>query len=75
MFARRDGISSDSISIKTFDLPPERTLTLGSKSEGIVGCRESVFGGFSATHTHCAILSEIEPPLFSLIEIDSVPDS
>ena len=75
MLARRDGISSDSISIKTFDLPSERTLTLGSRFEGIVGCKESVLGGFSATHTHLAILSEIEPFLSSLKEIDSEPDS
>lgn len=74
MLARRDGISSDLISIKTFDLPSERTLTLGSKLEGIVGCRESVLGGFSAKHTHWAILSEIEPFLSSMIEIDSEPD-
>lgn len=75
MFARRDGISSDSISIKTFDLPSERTLMLGSKFEEIVGRRESVLGGFSAKHTHRAILSEIEPFLSSMIEIDSEPDS
>lgn len=74
MLARRDGISSDLISIKTFDLPSERTLTLGSKLEGIVGCRESVLGGFSAKHTHWAILSEIERFLSSIIEIDSEPD-
>lgn len=75
MLARRDGISADSISIKTFDLPSDRTLTLGSKFEGIVGCRESVLGGFSAKHTHWAILYEIEPFLSSMIEIDSEPDS
>lgn len=74
MLARRDGISSDLISIKTFDLPSERTLTFGSKLEGIVGCRESVLGGFSAKHTHWAILSEIEPFLSSMIEIDCEPD-
>src|ERR671915_867823 len=74
MLARRDGLSSDSIFIKTFDLLSERTLTLGSKFEGIVNCRESVHGGFSAKHTQWAILSEIEPFLSSMIESDE-PDS
>ena len=75
MLARRDGISFDSISIKTSDLLSERTLTLGSIFERIVGFRESVLGGFSATHTHSAILSEIELPLSSSIEIDSELES
>jgi hypothetical protein len=75
MLARRDGISSDSISIKTFVLPSERTMMLGSKFEGIAGCRESVLDGFSARHTHWAILYETEPFLSSLIEIDPEPGS
>ena len=51
MLARKDGISSDSISIKTLDFSSEDTLTLASKSEGSADDEESVLGGFSATLT------------------------
>jgi hypothetical protein len=60
MLARKDGISSDSISIKTLDFSSEDTLTLASKSEGSADDEESVLRGFSATLTDLATLYEEE---------------
>jgi|SRR5918992_1853238 hypothetical protein len=58
MLARKDGISSDSISMKTLDFSSEDTLTLASKSEGPADDEENVFRGFSATLTDLATLYE-----------------